>query len=298
MADLVLSGLRSHLKEKLEGFDFLTVGKVLQRALAHESRANESKETHRMSQSRINLVGNDSDLDDEADVYATEFVWPSKAKPHVYDDLKPIRKNRNEDFKCSFGVGKCDKIFDALLKDIIIKLSHVIPPADELRPQAYCKYHHSYSHATNDFNVFRRQIQSPINEGRLSFVGMAIDQQLFPMNALDLQGKKVLIRPEAAESANKDNVVIGEPMNSKEKDMTLAREIVLSRKPDGKETIKITIKNPTLRGQQPEEQRSPLRFIKPKSLEIRRWKTNNFESRSKAENIQPRRVQPTYNMLF
>jgi hypothetical protein len=139
MADLVLSGLRSHLKEKLEGFDFLIVGQVLQRALAHESRANESKETHRMSQNWINLVGNNSDLDEEADVYAAEFVWPAKAKPHVCEDLKPTRKNRDENFNCSFDVGKCDKIFDALLKDRIIKLSHVIPPADKLRWRAYCK---------------------------------------------------------------------------------------------------------------------------------------------------------------
>jgi hypothetical protein len=71
---------------------------------------------------------------------------------------------------------------------------------------------------------------------------MAIDQQPFPMNALDLQGKKVLIQPEAAGSANKHNVVVGEPRTSKEKDKVLAREIVLSRKPNGKETIKITIK--------------------------------------------------------
>jgi hypothetical protein len=46
MADFVLNGLRSHLKEKLEGFDFLTFGQVLQRALAHERRAIVSKETH------------------------------------------------------------------------------------------------------------------------------------------------------------------------------------------------------------------------------------------------------------
>ena len=80
---------------------------------------------------------------------------------------------------------------------------------------------------------------------------MAIDQQPFPMNALDLQGKKVLIWPEAAESANKDNVVIGEPRDNKQKDKVLAREIVLSRQPDGKETIKITIGNPALGGATP-----------------------------------------------
>jgi hypothetical protein len=68
------------------------------------------------------------------------------------------------------------------------------------------------------------------------------------MNALDLQGKKVLIRQEVDECANKDNVVIGDPRNSKEKDKVFAREIMLSRQPDGKETIKITIKKPALRG--------------------------------------------------
>jgi hypothetical protein len=92
-----------------------------------------------MSRSQINLVENDSVLDEKADVYTAEFVWLAKAKPHVCDDLKLIRKNRDEDFKCSFAVGKCDKIFDALLKDRIIKLSHVIPPADKLRWRAYCK---------------------------------------------------------------------------------------------------------------------------------------------------------------
>ena len=136
---MVLNGLRSHLKEKLEAFNLLTIGQVLQKALAYESRANENKETHRINRSRINVVGNDSDIDEGADVYAAEFVWPAKAKPYVCDDLKPIRKNRDEDFKCSFDVGKCDQIFDALLKDRIIKLSHVILPADELRRRAYCK---------------------------------------------------------------------------------------------------------------------------------------------------------------
>ena len=227
-----------------------------------------------MNRTRINLVGQESDSDNEADVYAAEFVWPAKAKPLVCDDLKPVHKNRDDDIKCSFDIGKCDKIFDALLKDKVIRISHVIPSPEELRWRAFCEFHHSYSHATNDYNVSRRQIQSAINEGRLSFVNMAIDQQPFPMNALDLQGKKVLIRLEAAKSANKDNVVIGEPRDSKEKDRVLARKIILSRQPDGKETIKITIGNPALGGQRQERRRSPPRFIKPNSPEVGRWKTN------------------------
>ena len=70
------------------------------------------------------------------------------------------------------------------------------------------------------------------------------------MNVLDLEGKKVLLRLEAAEGANKSNVVIGVPRKeagSKE----ARRQITLSRQPDGQEVIKITIKNSALGGQQP-----------------------------------------------
>ena len=36
------------------------------------------------------------------------------------------------------------------------------------------------------------------------------------MNTMDLKGKKLLIRPEVAESANKANVIVGEPRKDKE----------------------------------------------------------------------------------
>ena len=157
--------------------------------------------------------------------------------------------------KCSFDVGKCDRIFDALLKDKVIRVNHVMPSPDELRRRAYCKYHNSFSHATNDCNVFRRQIQSALNDGRLSFAGMAIDTQPFPMNVLDLEGKKILLRPETAEGANKSNVVFGEAR--KEAGIKEARrEITLTRQPDGKEVIRITVKNSTLGGQQPQARES------------------------------------------
>ena len=58
----------------------------------------------------------------------------------------------------------------------------------------------------------------------------------------------MLIRPSIAESANKDNVVVGEPRKGKEGDKVLGRHVVLDKKPDGKEVLKITIKNATLGG--------------------------------------------------
>jgi hypothetical protein len=34
LADLVLNGLKTHIREKLEGYEFLNINQVLQRALA------------------------------------------------------------------------------------------------------------------------------------------------------------------------------------------------------------------------------------------------------------------------
>jgi hypothetical protein len=75
-----------------------------------------------------------------------------------------------------------------------IKISHTMPPLDEIKRRAYCKFHNSYSHATNDCNVFRHQIQSVINEGRLMLHEMKVDKQPFPINTMELQQPKVLVR--------------------------------------------------------------------------------------------------------
>jgi len=105
-------------------------------------------------------------LDDEGkDVYAAEFVWPSNDKPCTCSSLKPIQKTQQDNIKFAFDVFKCDRIFDELNRLGCIKLSHTILPLEELKRHVYCKWHNSFSHATNDCNVFRRQIQSAVNEG-------------------------------------------------------------------------------------------------------------------------------------
>jgi hypothetical protein len=92
-------------------------------------------------------------------------------------------------------------IFYEFLKAGKIKIGHTIPPLEELKRHAYCKFHNSYSHATNDCNVFRRQVQSAINEGRLTFHAMQVDHNPFLINTLELNNPKVLIRPDLAGKA-------------------------------------------------------------------------------------------------
>ena len=146
------------MKEKLEGHEFISVGQVQERALAQESRGKESKEAHRykVDRPKVNMIDYDSDCsNNESNVYTAEFVWPSKAKPFTCQELKPIHKNRDDDMKFAFNIAKCDRIFDVLLQAKYIKISHALPPFEELKRHSYCKYHNSFSHATNDCNVFR-----------------------------------------------------------------------------------------------------------------------------------------------
>jgi hypothetical protein len=198
------------LKKKLEGHEFIDVAQVLVRSLAHESR---SKDTRLKSdRPNMHMLNYESSDDESKEVYAAEFKWSSDDKANTCASLKPAHKSRDE-MKFTFDVAKCDKLFDELFKVGKIKMSHTIPPIDQLKRRAYYKFHNSFSHTTNDCNTFRRQIQSAINEGRLKFHEMQVDENPFPnsafVNVLELSNPKVLIRPDQAENAKGKNVIIG-----------------------------------------------------------------------------------------
>jgi hypothetical protein len=136
LAGLAFNGLLSYLRDKLDGTQFFSIAQLHQRALACESRF---KETSKLAAHTIHLIERDSSDDKSADVYTAEFIWPTKAKSSACSSLQPVQKNRQEEIKFTFNVAKCDKIFDKLLKNGNIKLTHIIPPIDELKRRAYCK---------------------------------------------------------------------------------------------------------------------------------------------------------------
>ncbi|KAM2227910.1 hypothetical protein ACFXTI_014670 [Malus domestica] len=91
---------------------------------------------------------------------------------------------------CTFDITKANAIFDQLLSAKIIKLrfGHTIPKADELKGKIYCKYHNSNKHTTNNCVVFRDNIQSWIDNGKLRFPEkkMSIDTDLFPTATVNM----------------------------------------------------------------------------------------------------------------
>jgi hypothetical protein len=94
-------------------------------------------------------------------IQVDELVWHVKATSAARSPLHSTQKGKA---KFTFNVAKCDKIFDELFKNGNIKLSHIIPPLEELKKCVYCKRHGSFLHNTNNCNIFRRQIQSVVDE--------------------------------------------------------------------------------------------------------------------------------------
>jgi hypothetical protein len=70
---------------------------------------------------------------------------------------------------------------------------------------------------------------------------MQVEKQPFPINTMDLQQPKVLVRPHQAEATKGKNVKVGEAkLDLKGKELT--REVAYEKTPDGRETFKITVK--------------------------------------------------------
>jgi hypothetical protein len=117
LVDLPLAGLCSSFRGKLNGSSFYSINQLQVRALGQEAKFKKEKDTYKSDRSNTHIVEYDSDSSDDEDkeVYATEFVWPTSAKTSTCTSLKPTQRNRQEEMKFTFDVSKCDRIFDELL---------------------------------------------------------------------------------------------------------------------------------------------------------------------------------------
>jgi hypothetical protein len=83
-----------------------------------------------------------------------------------------------------FDESKVEQIFDLLLREKQMKLpeGHKFPTSEELQGRPYCKWHHLFTHNTNDYKELRRQIQSAIEQDRLILgqFTMKVDTRPFP----------------------------------------------------------------------------------------------------------------------
>jgi hypothetical protein len=67
------------------------------------------------------------------------------------------------------------------------------------------------------------------------------DTEPFPMNVIDFEGKKVLIRPGTIDKGEGKEVIIGNTRKANENNKISYRKVVAEKTPDGGETLKVTI---------------------------------------------------------
>jgi hypothetical protein len=115
-----------------------------------------------------------------------------KSNPFVFLTLKSTpQTNRLRKSKYTLDFTFCDHVFDVLLKNNFIRIidHNALTSIKNLEDVTYCKWHNSSDHNTFNYNVFRRVIQSAIDNGRLKF---SEAQQQDQLDSISLDGKQVL----------------------------------------------------------------------------------------------------------
>jgi hypothetical protein len=174
--------------------------------------------------------------DEENMIELTEWVKSKKTVSCSFGKKDPER--------FGFDITKADKIFDLLLQQGQIKLSqfHTIPYAEELKRMKYCKWHNVTSHDTNDCKIFRQQIQSAIEQGKVKFGTttkakklMMIDQHPFPTNTIEVSSKDTshvkLLTSESTQNKGAVDPKVQATADVKGKGLLLENEDMKPRRP-------------------------------------------------------------------
>ncbi|KAK1602647.1 hypothetical protein QYE76_027286 [Lolium multiflorum] len=181
--ELAVAGL-APLKDVTFQAEYNSLAHMVQKLTAYEQR---HPELYQDKYKRVALIETDEDEDSAGDQEVAVAEWTRGAKPVSCKWVKQPGPMKGFDFDLS----KTEQIFDLLLKEKQLKLpeGHKIPTPQEMNGKPYCKWHHTFTHTTNDCKVLRGQIQMAIEQGRLLFgqFAMRVDTQPFPeVNMVDL----------------------------------------------------------------------------------------------------------------
>jgi hypothetical protein len=101
-----------------------------------------------------------------------------------------------------------------------------------------------------------------------------VDTEPFPMNMIDSEGKKVLVRPNIGDKGNDKEIIIGNAREADGNQKNSYRKVVAEKTPNGGETLKVTITTPGTRGQaRTKEQEPVLRILDGPTHRRRRSET-------------------------
>jgi hypothetical protein len=70
---------------------------------------------------------------------------------------------------------------------------------------------------------------------------MQVDTEPFPVNVIDFEGKRVLIRPSTADKGKGKEIIIGDAREADGNNKISCKKVVAKKNPGGGETLKVTI---------------------------------------------------------
>jgi hypothetical protein len=105
----------------------------------------------------VHFLEQEANDEEGNEICVAEWAENPVDKPISCSFLKPNGVQRDE-MRYTFGVTKCDRLFDLLLWGGVVRLTegHVTPNADILAKKTHCKWHDSYTQTTNECNYFWR----------------------------------------------------------------------------------------------------------------------------------------------
>jgi hypothetical protein len=161
--ELASLGLAKPIKDMCFQLEFNSLAHLVQKLTSYEQRHSEIYQDKFKRQ--ITLVDTEDAEDSEEEQVVAVAEWIQGANPMSCKWVKPQGPTKGFDFDESKG----KQIFDLLLREKQLKLpeGHKFPVAQELQGRPYCKWHHLFTHTTNDCKELCRQIQSAIEQGRL-----------------------------------------------------------------------------------------------------------------------------------
>ncbi|KAK1644923.1 hypothetical protein QYE76_062728 [Lolium multiflorum] len=159
--ELAVVGLASPIKDVASQADYPSLAHMVQKLSVYEQRHPDVYQDK--FKRAVVLVEADEDEGSAGDQEVAVAEWTRGASPVSCKWVKPQGPPRGFDF----DVTKAEQIFDLLLKEKQLKVpeGHKIPTAQELNGKPYCKWHNTFTHATNDCRVWRQQIQMAIEQG-------------------------------------------------------------------------------------------------------------------------------------
>jgi hypothetical protein len=141
--------------------EFNSLAHLVQKLTSYEQRHPEIYQDKFKRQITLVNIEDAEDSGEEQEVAVAE--WIRGANPVSCRWVKQQGPTKGFDFDES----KVEQIFNLLLSEEQLKLpeGHKFPTAQALQGRSYCKWHHLFTHTTNDSKELHRQIQSAIEQG-------------------------------------------------------------------------------------------------------------------------------------